>query len=676
MTDADLSTYIPIYGDRLAVLNFCKSYGKKKDNVSKKKKAVKALKKTLGFGHKRRKDDSNSDSSDDNNSNTGMQRIGNQNAARKTRTIQIGWLHRKCSEVDYSQKRQDHGGKARSVCVSKTAVKGEILAIGKSLFFPKGISKAGPEHLFEFDVKDFQHSDIPEDETVGEIFERTKLATLRLYLATSEKAPEVEKENESKKTEKDINNLLMTSKEDDEETHKFAKVKNTKFFKTKIVCLQNSDSDSCKSLPDLLHEPEMAEILEDIRTSEEQYKWNSPLPSTMTVMDEIVHMKYGPKSPNKTLSETLPWNGIETREIQASSTPVHDWLTDDVICISANTDVPFHELCIRRGFALEDMLEAFEHDPSLGQTDISLQIQRLLPTGEIEPASDLGGVLKDTLTEFWSNLYERCTIGAKVKVPFLRHDFGNSKWDAIGRILIVGYKVVNYFPALFSPTFIRQIVSGSPDTSFHDEDEVIADYLDFISPTEGSAIKEALHDFEKADMNELMDIFDEHKARRQPNPQNLRKTVLELAVKELIQEPMFVIDTWRRHFHKLAFKVCDIKSMYDKFIPTPRSVIHLLEFPINMSEGQKQVSKFLKKFLLEIELAMLFKFLRFVTGSDVITTTTIAVEFNKLSGLASRPIGHTCSCSLEIPESYDSYPDFRSQFTGVLTSNIWVMDIV
>lgn len=228
-----------------------------------------------------------------------MQRIGNKNAARKTRMIEIGWLHNKFTDVDYSQKRRENGGKARSVPVLKTAVKRDILDIGKSLFSPKGVSKAGPVHLFEYDVKDFQHSDIPEDETVGEIFDRTKLAMLRLYLATSEKAPEVEKENESKKKQKDINNLLMTSKEDDEETHKFDKVKKTNFFKTKIVCLQNSDSDSCKSLPDLLQESEMAEILDDIRTSEEQYKWNSPLPSTMTVtvMDEIVHMKYGPKSP-------------------------------------------------------------------------------------------------------------------------------------------------------------------------------------------------------------------------------------------------------------------------------------------------------------------------------------------------------------------------------------------
>ncbi|KAK5862890.1 hypothetical protein PBY51_018241 [Eleginops maclovinus] len=41
-----------------------------------------------------------------------------------------------------------------------------------------------------------------------------------------------------------------------------------------------------------------------------------------------------------------------------------------------------------------------------------------------------------------------------------------------------------------------------------------------------------------------------------------------------------------------------------------------------------------------------------------------------------RPIGHTCAFVLEVSDSYDNFPDFRSEFNAVLDSNIWVMDIV
>ena len=44
--------------------------------------------------------------------------------------------------------------------------------------------------------------------------------------------------------------------------------------------------------------------------------------------------------------------------------------------------------------------------------------------------------------------------------------------------------------------------------------------------------------------------------------------------------------------------------------------------------------------------------MRFVTGSSVCTAHEITVEFNWLTGLAQVPIGHTCSCTLELPTSY------------------------
>ena len=84
----------------------------------------------------------------------------------------------------------------------------------------------------------------------------------------------------------------------------------------------------------------------------------------------------------------------------------------------------------------------------------------------------------------------------------------------------------------------------------------------------------------------------------------------------------------------------------------------------------------MRTFVKELEANMLGTFLRFMTGSDIICTSKIEVTFVHLEGLSSHPVAHTCSGVLELPEDYQSYPDFRSQFMEILRSNVWVMDIV
>ena len=45
------------------------------------------------------------------------------------------------------------------------------------------------------------------------------------------------------------------------------------------------------------------------------------------------------------------------------------------------------------------------------------------------------------------------------------------------------------------------------------------------------------------------------------------------------------------------------------------------------------------------------RFVRFVTGSFVISVKSITVSFNKLDSFARRPIAHTCSARLELASS-------------------------
>ena len=61
----------------------------------------------------------------------------------------------------------------------------------------------------------------------------------------------------------------------------------------------------------------------------------------------------------------------------------------------------------------------------------------------------------------------------------------------------------------------------------------------------------------------------------------------------------------------------------------------------------------------------------------VLLTKKITISFNNLTGLARRPISHTCDCNLKLPVSYTTYPEFELEFTKVLTSEVsWAMDAV
>ena len=96
-----------------------------------------------------------------------------------------------------------------------------------------------------------------------------------------------------------------------------------------------------------------------------------------------------------------------------------------------------------------------------------------------------------------------------------------------------------------------------------------------------------------------------------------------------------------------------------------------------MNSAEDRVFGYLLSFVGNMKQNELRLFLRFVTGSSVLLAKQIMVSFNGLTGLARRPISHTCECHLELPVSYATYPEFELEFMKVLTSEVsWAMDAV
>ena len=95
-----------------------------------------------------------------------------------------------------------------------------------------------------------------------------------------------------------------------------------------------------------------------------------------------------------------------------------------------------------------------------------------------------------------------------------------------------------------------------------------------------------------------------------------------------------------------------------------------------MSASQQAVYSFLLRYVRSLNAEMLRRFLRFSTGSSVVTVDMMKVDFNVLTGLSRRITSHTCNPCLHLLTIYSSYTDFRAEFNGIPTGNQGTMDFV
>ena len=54
----------------------------------------------------------------------------------------------------------------------------------------------------------------------------------------------------------------------------------------------------------------------------------------------------------------------------------------------------------------------------------------------------------------------RYTVGDKAKVPITVHTLGSKEWEAIGQILVLGFKTEGYFPVLRAQCWITKCIYG------------------------------------------------------------------------------------------------------------------------------------------------------------------------------------------------------------------------
>jgi len=318
------------------------------------------------------------------------------------------------------------------------------------------------------------------------------------------------------------------------------------------------------------------------------------------------------------------------------------------------------------------MIEAFQAKDIMTS---ELKIVMVDVKGNDERGVDIGGVYRDAISCFWQEFYDSSTLGERERVPSLRHDFQSNEWSAIGRILAKGFLDLGYFPSVLSQAFIASVLFGENSVN---EETLLKSFQNYIAKDEHDIVAEALKG--NLDVDELIDVLDRFGCRKVPNQENARDLILEVAHKEMVQKPQYVADAWRETLMILKGKeevatIEGLSNLYQKVKPTNRKVLSMIEAdPQNNSE--RAAVDFLKRFVRGMDQAQLNSFLRYVTGADVICVPHISVQFSTLDGLARRPIAHTCGSVLELPSTYDTFPELREEFTNILAKKMWQNDIM
>ena len=83
-----------------------------------------------------------------------------------------------------------------------------------------------------------------------------------------------------------------------------------------------------------------------------------------------------------------------------------------------------------------------------------------------------------------------------------------------------------------------------------------------------------------------MDVLQNHEIKILSNEANLKRIIIEMAHKEIIQVAMLVIDCWIPIVKYSGLDHASLIAVYENLVPTTRSVTKSLKFPENMGVAE------------------------------------------------------------------------------------------
>ena len=330
---------------------------------------------------------------------------------------------------------------------------------------------------------------------------------------------------------------------------------------------------------------------------------------------------------------------------------------------TTSTTIRLHRVAI-----LDELIVHFKSNEIL---DMDLKFEIVNEIG-----ADASGVSREIYTEFWKSFMDRVADGEDFRVPAICPEYGMDEWTAIGRILVKGYRDAKVFPMRMAEAFMVAVVFGEHAVTPQHLIESFSLFLNESERTSFMACVEGNVAEEQKDI--LIDILEREGSHSLPqSPAEMKALLIQTAHKCLIQNSAYALEAMR-NVVPIGLKIqntAELHAIYEKMKPSPRKIIKLLQVG-ELDKEQTKSFNFFKQFVNGQNMQGTEKLLQFMTGSKILSVDKISVEFVKLSGLQRRPVAHTCGPVLELPSTYNSYRELRSEFEAVLNSGYLSMDII
>ena len=337
------------------------------------------------------------------------------------------------------------------------------------------------------------------------------------------------------------------------------------------------------------------------------------------------------------------------------------------------------EHTIDRDNIYEDVLKLYQNGGIVDECPIYIKYKD-------EAAIDAGGVQRDMLSGFWEVAYKKLFDGSSLLTPMVHPQIDLTVFPILGRILSHGYLVTGFLPVRIALPTLLSILLRPTEVP---QDILMNALLDFVTDDERRTIKKALdlkneQSFPAYIMQDLIEILANFGCRLPPKPSNLASIIQQVAMYEFITKPAAGIglinsgipQKHREFWNRLSTQ--GVRKLYEDLTISSKKVLNLICFPQYCSVPEERVCRYLRTLIGHLSVEELRRLMRFITGSSVCSEKNITVQFNGLTGLARRPIAHTCDSTLELPTAYNNYSDFHDEICCILaeTENAfsWKMD--
>lgn len=166
--------------------------------------------------------------------------------------------------------------------------------------------------------------------------------------------------------------------------------------------------------------------------------------------------------------------------------------------------------------------------------------------------------------------------------------------DSLARIIKKGFTEFEYLPVQLSVVILESAMYGNYFTN-------LVDFLTFLSPVERDTVRSSLANFQEVDNEDLMEFLEAHDCRKIPNAENIQSIVHELAHKDLVQKPKYIVDCFSVVLKDLSYTLPHekLQRMHIALQPNTKGVLSMLSFPSNLSSDDRNIMHYLRQYIKE-----------------------------------------------------------------------------